>query len=111
MASTQDYIDYIVDQIGLENTSYKKMFGEYAVYISGKVVGFVCDNTLFIKILPENGSMGTDLERGPAYPGSKDYFIVDEQHLEDRGWLREFIQLTADSVPEKKKKSQKKGKQ
>lgn len=104
MASTQDFIEYIVDQIGLETTSYKKMFGEYAVYVSQKVVGFVCDNTLFIKILPENEARAQDLERGPAYPGSKDYFIVDESHIENREWLRDFIQLTADVVPEKVKK-------
>ena len=104
MASTQDYIEYVIDQIGISSASYKKMFGEYALYIRGKVVGFVCDNTLFIKILPENELRGDSLERGPAYPGSKDYFIVDEHHLEDRTWLQEFVEITAEAVPEKKKR-------
>ena len=104
MASTQDFVDYVIDQIGLHDLSYKKMFGEYGVYLSEKVFGFVCDNTLFIKILPENESLGKDLERGPAYPGSKDYYIVDEPHLEDKEWLQEFVQITAEAVPEKKKK-------
>jgi len=104
MASTQDYVEYIVDQIGIKNTSYRKMFGEYALYVGGKVVAFVCGNTLFVKKLPENTKMGEMLERGPAYPGSKDYFIVSEEYLEDRTWLRRFIEVTAKAVPLSKKK-------
>lgn len=108
MASSQEFIDYVIGQIDLPNTSSRKMFGEYALYLSGKVVGFVCDDTLFVKILPENESFASDLERGPAYPGSKDYLIVDERHMEDRAWLGEFIEMTAAAVPVAKKKHSKK---
>jgi hypothetical protein len=49
MASTQDFIDYVIDQIGIQSIKYRKMFGEYAIYVDTKVVALVCDNTLFIK--------------------------------------------------------------
>ena len=47
MASDKSFVDFVVDQI--ENAgqiTYKKMFGEYAVYCNGKVVALVCDNQL-----------------------------------------------------------------
>jgi hypothetical protein len=50
MASDKSFIEFIVDQMedaGL--ISYKKMFGEYAIYCDGKVVALVCDNQLFVK--------------------------------------------------------------
>lgn len=50
MASDKSFVDFIVDQI--ENAgqiTYKKMFGEYAIYCNGKVVALVCDNRFFVK--------------------------------------------------------------
>jgi TfoX/Sxy family transcriptional regulator of competence genes len=108
MASTQDFVEYIVDQAGITSLTFKKMFGEYALYVDGKVVAFVCDNTLFVKPLPENEALCAPLEKGPAYPGSKNYHIVDEDHLEKREWLRGVLQHTADVQPMPKPKIKKK---
>jgi hypothetical protein len=47
MASELCFVEFIVDQI--ENAgiiTYKKMFGEYAIYSDSKVVALVCDNQL-----------------------------------------------------------------
>lgn len=50
MAAQQDFIDYVAEQIRLgPRISYRKMFGEYALYLDGKVVALACDNSLFIK--------------------------------------------------------------
>lgn len=46
MATDKDFVDYVVEQIGLgSRLSYRKMFGEYALYLDAKVVAFVCDNS------------------------------------------------------------------
>jgi len=51
MATDQDFAKFITDQIdGNLEISHQKMFGEYALYCKGKVVGLLCDNQLFIKI-------------------------------------------------------------
>lgn len=45
MASDLDFVEFVVDQ--MENAgviTYRKMFGEYALYCEGKVVALVCDN-------------------------------------------------------------------
>ena len=50
MATDSDFIDYIHEQAGLEERlTHKRMFGEYGIYLDGKVVAFACDNSLFLK--------------------------------------------------------------
>jgi len=50
MASNQNFVDFIMDQInGVGEITAKKMFGEYGIYLDGKIFGLICDNKLFIK--------------------------------------------------------------
>lgn len=50
MASTQEYRDYILDQLtGLEGISCRAMMGEYLLYCQGKLVGGIYDNRLLVK--------------------------------------------------------------
>ena len=52
MATTNEYIEYVCEQIkDIGEVRYKKMFGEYMVYINDKPVITVCDNTPFVKKL------------------------------------------------------------
>ena len=54
MNTKQETIDYILDQlVAVADVSVRKMFGEYALYCEGKVVGLVCDDTLYVKITEE----------------------------------------------------------
>lgn len=64
-------IAHILDTLSALPLTSRKMFGEYALYLDGKTVAFVCDDTLFIK--PTAGALALlpDTERSPAYPGSK----------------------------------------
>jgi DNA transformation protein len=50
MATNAEFIQYVCDQLrGAGAISFRKMFGEYAVYCNGKVVALVCDNQFFLK--------------------------------------------------------------
>lgn len=105
MASDQDFIDYVCTQLRLAGPiSSRRMFGEAAIYFDGRVIGFVCDNQLFIKPVPAaRAYIGEPVEK-PAYPGSKSYFLIDEQ-LEDPHWLAGLVRATAAEVPRKKEKA------
>lgn len=49
MATDLDFVKFVSDQIDDScDVSYRKMFGEYALYSKGKVVALVCDNQLFV---------------------------------------------------------------
>jgi DNA transformation protein len=101
MSTSVSTIDYIVDQlISLDGVTTRKMFGEYALYHDGKVVGLICDNTLFIKITEDGKNfVDKDYKEGFPYPGAKAWMQINEDRIEDRMWLCELVQTTADALP------------
>ena len=52
MATTEEFIHYVCENLkGIGQIRYKKMFGEYMVYLNDKPVIIVCNNTTFVKKL------------------------------------------------------------
>ena len=53
MATTQDYIEYVCERLpDCGDVRYRKMFGEYMVYINDKPLLTVCDNTVWEAEVP-----------------------------------------------------------
>ncbi len=109
MATKQSTIDYMLDQLAsVGDVSARKMFGEYVLYADGKVVALVCDDTLYVKITDEGKAfVGKYYEEGYAYNGAKVSMKIDDDHIDDREWLSELIQITASHLPMPKKKKKK----
>lgn len=100
MATRPSTIDFIVEQIaGAGVIRSHKMFGEYALYCDDRVVGFVCDDQLFVKITPEGKSFASGVGEGQPYPAAKPYLLVPGDKWEDPAWLTKLIRITADAVP------------
>lgn len=112
MATKQSTADYITDQLsGAGDVHTRKMFGEYALYCDHKVVGLICDDTLFVKITePGKQFVGNFYEEGEPYKGAKPWMVIDGDRIEDHEWLRELVRITADNVPLPKPKKTKKTK-
>jgi TfoX/Sxy family transcriptional regulator of competence genes len=105
VATDQSFVEYIQSQSGLGNhLAFKKMFGEYALYLHGKVVAFACDNQLYLKPTEEGRAVLGKVSEHPPYPGAKLYFRIDEQ-MEDRELLREAFETTARVLPLPKPKA------
>lgn len=99
MGTERSFVDYVTELAGLgSRLTHKKMFGEYALYLDGKVVAFACDNSLFIKPSKAVATLALDLPQGPPYPGAKDYPIADEL-LDDPEALRRLLEETAALMP------------
>lgn len=106
MATDRSFIDYIADQIALgSRLTHRKMFGEYALYLDGKVVAFACDNSLFIKPSEAATRLAPDLPLRPPYPGAKDYPVADEL-IDDPDAIHTLILETALLMPVPKPKRQ-----
>ena len=104
MSTEQGFVDYIQAQSGLgRDLSYKKMFGEYAIYLHGKVVAFACDNQLYVKPTEEGRRLLGKVAEHPPYPGAKPYFRIDDE-MEDRDLLRSLLLTTARALPLPKSK-------
>ena len=101
MGSTAGFATYIVEQLrDVREVSTRRMFGEFALYVGVKVVGFICDDQLFLKPTPEGLAVladnDLDPEYVPAYPGSKDYLLID---IDSSEILCGLVRATADALP------------
>ena len=83
MATTQEYIEYVCEQIaGVGEIRYKKMFGEYMIYVNNKPVIIVCDSTVYVKQLPEIHTLMEGAATGFPYKGAKQHYILDIDNRE-----------------------------
>jgi uncharacterized protein YdhG (YjbR/CyaY superfamily)/TfoX/Sxy family transcriptional regulator of competence genes len=104
MSSDVGFVEYVCDQIAeAGDVSFRKMFGEYAVYLDGKVVALVCSDRLFVKPTAGGRAFIGDPVEAPAYAGAKPSFLI-ENGLDDREWISTLIRITADELPAPKPK-------
>jgi TfoX/Sxy family transcriptional regulator of competence genes len=105
MSTQSDTIDFILAKLGdYDRFTTRKMFGEYALYADGKVVALVCDDQLYIKIVPASSALADICEQDAPYPGAKPYYLVEEHQLSAIKNLSEILVEIAKALPEKKKK-------
>lgn len=109
MATSDEALRRILDALDPLPVTAKKMFGEYALYLDGKIPGFITDDTLCLKITSYEDPRLTPAIQGEAYPGSKPYLRIPDQWLDDTEWLQDVFAATAGLVdppkPKKPKKS------
>ena len=107
MASSKNFVEFVVDQIeDAGQITYKHMFGEYGVYSDGKIFGLICDNKLFIKPTEAGRVYIKDPVEAPPYTGAKLSFLIEDK-LEDREWLSNLVRITLKELPEPKPKKKK----
>jgi TfoX/Sxy family transcriptional regulator of competence genes len=104
MSSDQSFVEFVADQMrDAGYITYRKMFGEYAVYCDGKVVALICDNQLFVKQTEKGRSYIGDVCEASPYPGAKMHFLIEDA-FEDREWISGLIQITTKQLPPPKPK-------
>ena len=109
MATQKETIAFLLQKLRpLERFSARPMFGEYALYADGKVVALVCDDLLYVKILPASQQLESVCEQGTPYPGARPHYIVEEGQFTSVANLAGILFAIAESVPAKKKKTGKK---
>lgn len=109
MATRKDIAAFILEQLGhADRFSIKAMFGEFALYADGKPVAFVCNDQLFVKILPESAALDERCERAQAYLGSKDYYLVPEGIITGDHKLPELLLRIGSVVPAPKSRKKRK---
>jgi len=107
MASHQDFVEYVAEQIGgAGDISWRKMFGEYGVYCSGKIIGLICDDTFFVKITEAGKKLCPELAENSPYEGAKPYLQVED--LDNRELLAQLVTVTWAELPEPKPKKKRK---
>lgn len=108
MATTQNTIDFLLDQLSsLGSASAKKMFGEYCLYLAGKPVGLVCDDQLYLKPTDAGKGKLAKVAEGSPYPGAKPHLLITPDQWEDSEWLCDLLRATDRALPMPKPKAPK----
>ena len=106
MATDKDFADYIMDQLsGAGEVTCKKMFGEYGIFLNGKMAAILADNQLFIKPTEAGRKFIGEPEEAPPYTGAKNCFLID--NTDDPDWLSELVKITEKELPLPKPKKKK----
>jgi DNA transformation protein and related proteins len=105
MATQKETVEFILEKLrGPARFTVRAMFGEYALYADGKVAGLVCDDLLYVKILPASKELEGVCEKGHPFPGARLHYLVDEGQLSTIENLPAILVSVVNAAPEKKKK-------
>ncbi len=112
MSTQKETVEFILKKLGEpKHFSVRAMFGEYALYADGKVVGLICNDQLYVKILPASAELENICEKDEAYPGSKKFYVVPPQSgvpfAGEEVQLSEILLNIAKALPTPKKKVKK----
>jgi TfoX/Sxy family transcriptional regulator of competence genes len=100
MATQQRTVDYLLEQAsGAGALSAKPMFGEYGVYLDGKMIGLICDDQLYVKPTTSGRLHAEPVSEAPPYPGARPHLLIEADRWDDAEWLGNLLRATAEELP------------
>ena len=103
MASTNGYLDFILDQLSeLEDISYRAMMGEYIIYYGGKVIGGIYDDRFLVKPVKSAAAMMPEADLECPYEGAKEMLLVD--NVENKEFMKTLLDAMYEELPAPKKR-------
>ena len=109
MPVSQEYLDYVLDQLTAFGTvTSRRMFGGAGLYHQGKFFGLIADDVLYFKVDDGNRKDYVDAGMGPFKPfGSyaMGYYEVPADVLEDRDELARWTEKACNAAGRLKKKN------
>ena len=103
MASSKEYLDFILNQLSeLEEISYRKMMGEYIIYYKGKIIGGIYDDRLLVKPVKSAKEYMPNAEFELPYEGAKEMLLVDD--VDNKEYLAGLFNFMYDELPSPKPK-------
>ncbi len=101
MASSREYLDYILEQLSsLEDVFFRAMMGEYVLYYRGKVVGGIYDDRLLVKPTASAKPLMPNAAMERPYEGAKEMLLVEE--VDDREFLSQLLSAMYGDLPDPK---------
>ena len=103
MASSREYLDFILEQLsGVNGITSKQMMGEYILYINGRIFGGIYDDRFLVKPTKSAKAMMPDADLELPYEGAKEMLLVD--NVDNREFLTELVTAMTDELPAPKQK-------
>ncbi|NMM63032.1 TfoX/Sxy family protein [Clostridium sp. P21] len=106
MASSQEYLDFIIGQLDtLDNISSRKMMGEYILYFREKIFGGIYDDRFLVKITKASRQLMLKATEELPYDGAKPMLLVDD--VDNKEFLCQLITEMYGELPTPKVKKKK----
>lgn len=103
MASSREYLDFILEQLSeVEGISWRAMMGEYLIYCKDKLVGGIYDDRFLLKSTNAAMNLMPEAEMKVPYDGAKEMLLVD--NVENREFLKELFDAMYEELPAVKRK-------
>ena len=103
MASSREYLDFVLEQLSeLDAVAYRPMMGEYVLYCGGKVIGGIYDDRLLIKPTKSALAMVPDAVMELPYDGAKEMLLAED--VDDSEFLQKLVCSVAGDLPAPKKR-------
>ena len=104
MASSKEYLDFILEQLSeLNDVSYQAMMGEFIIYYRGKIVGGIYDDRFLVKPTKSAVAMMPNADMELPYDGAKEMLLVDD--VDNKEFLKELLEAMYLELPAPKKKN------
>ena len=101
-------VEFILEKLqDKKNFTARAMFGEYALYADKKVVALICNDVLYIKIVPSSIELEGICEKDSPYPHAEEHYVIEEDQFSKIESLPEILLAIAESLPKPKKKIRK----
>jgi len=106
MASSKEYLDFILEQVSeLDNVSYKAMMGEFIIYYNGKIIGGIYDDRFLVKPVKSAIAYMPNAKYELPYDGAKEMLLVDD--VDNKEFLTGLFNSMYDELPVPKAKKKK----
>ena len=97
MASTKEYLDFVLEQLSeLNEISYRAMMGEFIIYYRGKIVGGIYDNRFLVKNIKSAREKMPEATLELPYEGAKEMLLVDD--VENRMFFQKLFDAMLDEL-------------
>ncbi|WP_303799795.1 TfoX/Sxy family protein [Ruminococcus flavefaciens] len=103
MASTKEYLEYVLEQLSeLNDISYRAMMGEYIIYYQSRVIGGIYDDRFLVKNTKNARALMPDVSMELPYEGAKEMLLVED--IENKAFLRDLFEVMVCELPMPRKK-------
>lgn len=106
MASSKEYLDYVLDQLSnLKDITFRTMMGEYIIYYQGKIVGGIYDNRFLVKQTTSSLKLMPEASHELPYDGAKEMLLVED--IDNKDFLERLLNAMFEELPVPKSKGKK----
>lgn len=103
MASSKEYLDFILEQLSdLDEITFRAMMGEYIIYYRGKIIGGIYDDRFLVKPVESAVSLMPDAVYELPYEGAQKMLLAD--NVDSKEFLATLFNAMYDELPAPKKK-------